>query len=206
MKNIIIISMILFLFSCGDFKLNSNDLKTYVLYSNTKNKQVLNKFILGKDSYSSVLNKLSSNLIDVYTEYDGNELRVLKTQFSIQHLNEADIEFVFINNALYSVRIFPCQSVDNRILKLDENINSKRYKKDLKKLNTELNNCNKFTENYIKTLNSDLYVYFTNQEWRNENIEVYYELDSDFTESFVHYDTELITLYPKYIGLYMKYL
>ena len=134
-----------------------------------KSRTVLNKFVLGYDNEKTLSQKVEFDELSVYTDYDG-KCEVTKITLT---------EYMYKLNAVKVV-----------LLLVDDNLYGVRFypKND------------KMVMKYESILNSTIYnSYFTKKEWFNKYVIIYYNIDGNFEESYVHYDVNLLRKFPQYM-------
>jgi len=147
-------------------------LSTSVFSQTLKNKTVLGKFVLGYDTEKSLSEKIGFDEINIDYEYDGKaEITFIRINEYMYKFNAVKIVLVLINDDLYSVRYYPK--------------NDKNFYKYRKYLSTEYNIMSKNIE----------------KSWFNKYIEVDYDMDGNYDESFIHYYIPLLNKYPQYKNL-----
>ena len=118
-----------------------------------KSRTVLDKFILGLDTYESLNNKILIPNLEIYgLDHDTVKAISIKNKSIKKYIG--NVLLVLVNDTLYGVKYYPD----------DRNV-----------------------EKYYNHLN-DYYESDSIDEWHNEYILIRYNLDTNFKESFTHYD------------------
>jgi len=136
---------------------------------NTKDRTVLNNFILGVDNSSTLSKKIQLDELNVEFEYDGIvEITKITSDHYLYRGSLCKVSLLLINDNLYAIQYYPKN--DNR---------SEKYRNMLwTKYNVLDQNQNHF--------------------WFNCCIEIKYNEDDNNDKSFIHYDLNLLKKYPQY--------
>lgn len=136
-----------------------------------KSRTVLNKFILGYDNEKTLSEKIQFDELNIYYEYDG------ANEITKITLDQYDYKLATVKIILIIIN--------------DELYSVRYYPK-----------TDKAFQRYIKYLNTEFNILgYVKQKWDNESIEIIYEIDGEFQESFVHYYLPLLKKYPQYKNL-----
>jgi hypothetical protein len=138
----------------------------------------LNSFSQKDAKAKTVLNKFILG-------YDNE--KTLKEKVDMNELNyysfDNDVTRITLNEYVYKQR-----TIKVVLLLIDNNLYGVRYypKND------------KMLFKYQDYLDKNFESKFIKQEWHNNYIQVNYDIDGNYNESFVHYDIELLKKYPQY--------
>lgn len=136
-----------------------------------KSRTVLNKFVLGYDSERSLSDKVGFDELSVYYEYDG----------------KAELSKITIDQYQYKMGV-----VKVELILINDELYSVRY----------YPNNDRAFQRYVKYLNTEFNILgYVRQSWFNEVVEINYEIDGNYNESFVHYYIPLLKKYPQYKNL-----
>lgn len=157
--------LILLLFVISTLSLNAQS---------TKERKVLNKYILGVDDVETIKFKIKKYYedwkISDWTDNETNDkLTFISSDKYNQRIDTEKYRFVFINNKLFSVAYYL--------------ISDKKY--------------DRYKDKLYKTYNVQHYQ--GEYSWFNEYVSIEYVSGEDNEpESFVHYDSGLLKKYPQY--------
>lgn len=140
-----------------------------------KAKTVLSKFILGFDTEKTLKEKIDMNGLNSYDFDDVNKITRITLDEYFYKQRAVKVVLLLVNNDLYGVKYYPK--------------NENTYQKYLNLLDKNYNRLNVQGSDY--------------ESWFNSYIEIFYELDptdinGNFDEYFIHYDSELLKKYPQY--------
>jgi hypothetical protein len=150
-----------------------------------KNLLFLFVMLLSLNSFSQKDAKDKTVLNKFILGYDSE--KTLKEKCDITELSyhefDGNVTKITLNEHIYKQR-----SVKVILLLVNDNLYGVRFypKND------------KMLVKYEEYLDTNFESKFTKQEWHNNYIQIDYEMDGNYDESFVHYDIALLKKYPQY--------
>lgn len=123
------------------------------------------------------------------------------------------IVLLFVNDLLYGVRYYPSPFNYTQELKslkekyASAEIDGREFWKEFNSLSKEMNRYDNKLKAYKSYLDKRFNVMQTmgdSDEWLqdyfNSDIEITFDVDGNYDESFVHYSTKMVKQYPQYIN------
>jgi hypothetical protein len=177
-----------------------------------KDKTVLGNFVLGVDSFKTCMDDNNISAFQVY-EVTDEVADIKKVTLNEARYNGANCRIIllFVNDLLYGVRYYPSPVNYTQEMKnlkqsyANAEIDGKEFWKEFNLLNNEMYRYDKKLKAYKSYLDKRFNIMQTmgdNEEWLqdyfNSDIEITFDVDGNFDESFVHYSTKLAKQYPQY--------
>lgn len=182
-----------------------------VFAQNLKDKTVLGHFVLGVDSFDNVLVRNNIAEYNVYEVVDVANIKKITLNEYRYNGSNCRIILLFVNDLLYGLRYYPAPfnyTYELKELKLqfaNNQIDDREYYRKFISLSNQMHRYDNKLKDYKKYLDTRFNRMQTmgdDEDWMgeyfNSDIQIEFDVDGNYDESFVHYSTVLLKKYPQY--------